>query len=258
VADPGGALACRNCHTGNDPSRKFCRRCGAPLVHADLERLTWWQRFVRWLRGLFTRKPRTAGYRPRQRAAVRPVTVVLTGLLAVGLVVGFTPPLRERVVGGVLAGYNGIRDRMSKPVLVASRGPKASNSAKGAEPRFINDAGNDTYWAPAKTAPATGEWVEVELEKPARVVSIIITSGASVDRPKFLTQARPHDLDVTLRTKDGKTLTTPITLADTVGPQKFTVKGSDVKAIRLTIRTVYGGEPGRQVAVAELEIFVRS
>jgi len=253
VVDTGGAVPCHKCGTGNDENRRFCRRCGEPLVVAQAECLRWWQRLLRRLRG----QPRAAGYRPRQRSAVRPGTVVLGGLLVVALIVGFTPPLRTRVVDGALAGYNGVRDRMAKPVVVASRNPKASSVAKGTDPARIHDAGNDTYWAPAKPPPAVGEWVEVELEQPHRVVSIIITSGTSPDRPTYLTQSRPRDLEVALRTASGRVLKKTVRLADRVGPQTFAVKGSDVKAVRLTIRSAYGAEPGRQVAVAELEIFVR-
>jgi hypothetical protein len=252
--DPTGAIQCTRCGTGNDASRRFCRRCGQPLVVEPPERLSWWKRLKKWWRA---RRDRRAGYRPNRRGAIRPSTVVLTGLLTVALIVGLTPPLRQRVVSGVLYGYNAVRDRMAKPQLVASRNARASSEAKGNEANKVNDAGNDTYWASTKPAPAAGEWVQVEVERPVRLVSIIITSGRSVDRPTFLTQARPRDVDVELETKDRKRLTQSITLEDKVGGQTFAVKGSDVVVVRMKIKSAYGAEPGRLVAVAELELFVR-
>jgi hypothetical protein len=260
--DPGGAVQCRTCGIGNDDTRRFCRRCGNPLDAAPVERLSWWRRLLRWLKGLFKREPRQAGYRPRRRGGIRPGGVVLTGLLAIALVVGFTPALRTRAVNGVVDGYNAVRDKMKDPVVAASRNPGASSSAAGNEPRLINDAGTDTFWAPAKAAPAEGEWVQVELEDPARIVSIIIHSGSSPDRPTFLTQARPRQVEVVLfargsDSKDKVVTTKTVDLADRPGAQTFTIKGSDVSAVRLTIRSAYGAESGRRVAIAELELFVR-
>jgi hypothetical protein len=260
--DPGGAVPCRNCGIGNEDTRRFCRRCGHQLDVVAVERPTWWQRLVRWFKRLFRKEPREAGYRPRRRGGIRPGTVVLTSLLAIALVIGFTPPLRTRVVDGTLAGYNAIRDKMKDPVVASSRNPAASSSNAGNESKFVNDAATDTFWAPAKAAPAEGEWVQVELENPARIVSVIIYSGSSPDRPTFLTQARPRELEILLlaRGDDGKdreVTAKTVTLADRPGAQTFTIKGSDVKAVRVTIRSAYGAEPGRRVALAELELFVR-
>jgi hypothetical protein len=252
--DPTGPITCQRCGTGNDTTRRFCRRCGQPLVIAPPERLSWWQRLTRWWKA---RKDRDAGYRPNRRGSIRPGTVVLTGLLTIALIVGLTPPLRQRVVTATVDGYNAIRDRMKKPQLVASRNATASSQAKGNEADKVNDAGNDTYWAATKPAPAEGEWVQVELERPVRLVSIIVTSGSSTDRPEFLKQARPHDVDVELETKGGKRITERISLLDKVGGQSFPVKGSDVVKVRLVVRSAYGAEAGRLVAVAELELFVR-
>lgn len=253
VIDTGGAMLCPSCGAGNDTTRRFCRRCGQPLIAREVERLSWWRRLLRRLRG----QPRRAGYRPSQRATIRPLTVVLTSLLGIAIIIGVTPMLRHRVVDGTVAGYNAIRDRMKDPVSMAPRDPAASSTASGLDATRLIDGATDTYWAPAVPAPAIGEWIEVKLENPRRVVSLIIYAGVSTDRPSFLTQARPHEVLVTLRTKDRGEITKTVSLADKTGQQRYSVKGSDVVAIRLTIKSAYGADAGRRVALAELEVFVR-
>jgi hypothetical protein len=263
VVDPSGAVPCRHCGIGNEHNRRFCRRCGNPLAVVVEERLSWWRRFLRWLRRPFRSEPREAGYRPRRRGGgVRFSTVLLTALLAILLIVGLTPSLRNRAIDGTVDGFNALRDKTKDPVLRASRNPGASSIAAGRDPKFVNDGAKDTYWAPDKAAPALDEYVQVEMENPERIVSIILHAGAAPDRPTFLTQARPREIEVLFLSKgdDGKERVETkktVTLKDQPGPQTFVVRGSDVTSVRLIIKSAYGAEPGRQVALAEVELFVR-
>src|SRR5262249_51029048 len=57
-------LVCGQCAEGNDPGRKFCRRCGASLQQATIFVLPW---YTRWWRRLTQRKTRQAGDRPKVR-----------------------------------------------------------------------------------------------------------------------------------------------------------------------------------------------
>ena len=75
-AQPGDRI-CGNCSEANDPTRKFCRRCGTTLVNAQVvgaKKLPWWKR-------LFRRQPKeyAAGERTKsisQRDAVKCTGVV--------------------------------------------------------------------------------------------------------------------------------------------------------------------------------------
>jgi hypothetical protein len=183
--------------------------------------------------------------------------IVLSVLLLIALVVVLTPALRHTVADRTMAGINAVRDKMSKPVVIASRNPKASTSRASQPPGLAVDAATDTFWAPVPGAPAAGQWVEADLESKARVVSVIITPGVSTDRPVFITQARPKVIELSLRAANGKITTRTLKLADKAGPQTFKAGASNVVAIRLTIKEAYGAEPGRLVGIAELEVFVR-
>jgi hypothetical protein len=248
-----GDLYCGQCGAGNAATRRFCRQCGASLAEAQVVRLSWWRRLLNRLR----RNPRPAGYRPRRREGVRPVWIVLAVVLLIVAVVVLTPGLRHTVADRTMAGVNSVRDRMSKPVVIAARNPKASSTRAGQAAGLAVDAATDTFWAPEPVAPAVGQWVEADLESRSRVVSVIITPGISTDRPVFLTQARPKVIDLSLRAANGKVTTRTLRLKDQAGPQTFKAGASDVVAIRLTIKEAYGAEPGRLIGIAELEVFVR-
>lgn len=84
-----------------------------------------------------------------------------------------------------------------------------------------------------------------------------MNSGASAEREVFNTQARPAELDLTVTTEDGERKSVPVRLADQPGPQHTPVAISDMTQARFTVRTVYGGGPGKLVALGEVEFFGR-
>jgi hypothetical protein len=99
-----GDLICGNCGEGNDPTRRFCRRCGSTLAEATTAvpvRLPWWRR-------LFTRPPKDpapAGTRPTPSGRTRrwgclSSAIARTALVVVVVVVvlfAAVPSLRRQV-----------------------------------------------------------------------------------------------------------------------------------------------------------------
>ena len=251
-----GDLICGQCGAGNDPVRRFCRKCGASLVAAKVVTpLPWWRRLLARLRAFFGGRRYEAGYRRPVRQPVR-----IKGRLILLLVLGAI--IAVAVFPGrswLRAGSDLVRDRISDHVQVAPTGARASSAAAGNTGALlaIDGVGNQ-YWAPAGAGPGTGQWVEIDLPEAVRVLDLIVYSGVSADRKQFLAQARPREMTVTFTADDGKTTDKTIRLRDQPGKQQFSVRADRTVRVRFTLRSAYGVAPGRRVAVAELELFARA
>ena len=139
VVNPGD-LVCGQCGEGNDPNRRFCRRCGASCRRAAVFTLPWYRR---WWRRLTTRKTREAGDRPRnrRRASAGPgpgwltswgakvigmaVVVILVLLTFVGPWRGHDPPRREQLLP---------RHRQRRPSHLQPRSTPSPATATSAAP----------------------------------------------------------------------------------------------------------------------------
>jgi hypothetical protein len=94
ITNPGD-ISCRICGTGNDPSRRFCRKCGESLVFVPAPPvLTWSQRMRTWLQlklGRLRRRPGEPQQEPPAPGSSGPglsLVGVTRGALAVVAVVG--------------------------------------------------------------------------------------------------------------------------------------------------------------------------
>jgi hypothetical protein len=246
-----GQIACPACGVGNDPTRRFCRRCGTSLATATVVRLSWWRRLLNWLRG---RRGHAVGYRPRgRRTGGGRVWPVLVFLLAAVLAVAAIPNLR----GYVGRGIGAVRDRINGVSQVDPVRATASSGTKYPADN-IKDGVNNVYWAPDKpAAEAVDQWVALDLAKPVRLEYLVFTTGVSTSRQEFLAQGRPENVELTLTSTGGQTKTVAVRLQDKTGEQKVALTGDGVTKIQVTIKSVYGAQPERLVAIAELEVFVR-
>ncbi|MFC8849142.1 MULTISPECIES: zinc ribbon domain-containing protein [unclassified Micromonospora] len=234
-----GDVTCPACGTGNPAGRSFCRRCGRPLAApaGPAAAVPWWRR-LRWPR----RRPGRGGLR-RLLAALAVLALLAA---AVWAVVRFGP----RVVDAV-------RDRTATPEAVLPSAVVASSEARGRPARSVVDGLNNRYWAPAADRPATGQYVELTFDPPIRLLDLIVHTGASPQQDAFVRQARPAELTMTLWTGDGPSSTTQLRLTDRPGPQSFHHVAGGVTRLRLTIDASYGTQRGREVALAEVEVFRR-
>ena len=133
----------------------------------------------------------------------------------------------------------------------------ATSSLRGASPDRIFDGVSNTFWAPAKDGTGEGQSVEVVLPQPARLLDVVVYSGISAERQKFLTGGRAAEVQLTMIHADNTESKQVLQLRDQPGEQRFGVRESNVARVRLTIRTAYGIQPGRRVAIAELELYGR-
>jgi hypothetical protein len=248
-----GQIACPACGVGNDPTRRFCRRCGTSLATATVVRLSWWRRLLNWLRG--RRHGHEVGYRPRGRrqGGGGRIWPVLVFLLAAVIAVAAIPNLR----GYVTRGIGAVRDRISGITQVDPVRATASSGSKYPADN-IKDGANNVFWAPDPPAPqAIDQWVALDMAKPVRLEYLVFTTGLSTSRQEFLAQGRPENVELTLTSAGGQTKTVTARLQDKTGEQKVAVTGDGVVKIQVKIKSVYGAQPGRLVAIAELEVFVR-
>ncbi len=260
-----GDLVCGNCGIGNDPARKFCRRCGQSLATATVAALS----RVPWYRRIFGGgKPRAkiaAGERPksmrtdgRTGGTIKPgrvfsvgfQVVVLAGM--VGLVAGYAlvPSWRDAVNGFI----NSAKDVVvpsADPVYTS--GPTTGPGTKENPARLAFDR-TLAFWA-APFADGSPPAIEGAFTPPAAVAKILVTSGASGDKYKAF--ARPRDVTFEFLDPAGTVIASKsYELKDQAEPQPFDVGATDASRVRLTIRSVYPAEkPNAPVALSEVEFF---
>ncbi|MGP4013014.1 NADase-type glycan-binding domain-containing protein [Streptomyces sp. 4N124] len=237
VPDEGAGVPCPVCGTPNLPERRFCRRCAAELrPTAKAAPLPWWR----------TVWP----FRRRVRASSGGMTRFLVILLVV----------LALCAGGFLlmpagrALIEDTRDKLGKAKPVTPASTEASASVQGHPAKNTTDGLSNRYWG----APATGASVTYTFRKPFRLVDVIITNGASKEPQKYALQARALQVDLEVTAEDGTTHKKELTLSDKPGDQTIATGYSDVRKVRLVLRSAVGLAQGRHLALAEVEFFQRS
>lgn len=270
-----GDLICGQCGEGNDPQRKFCRRCGASLVEAEVVPVPWWRRLLQ-----RRRRPVAAGERPMRRGGVvagrrvrrgmlarlRSLLALLLAVATVLAVVGYVGPWRSTVNDRLADAYRAVR-RAVAPTYHPVRPTEAlaTSAAPGHPPTAAIDQAVNTYWAADTAAerranPDVGDEGEgaqliVRFAEPVDIDQIGFTLGASEKPEDFLTQPRPRTVHLTFEpSKVGKDLN----LKDTQKFQKAKVSARGVTQVSIQIVSVYGAvEGGKNPSIAEVEFFAK-
>jgi hypothetical protein len=259
-ANPGD-LICGNCRIGNDPTRRFCRRCGQSLAEAVVAvapKVPWYRRIFRRRRttaaaGERPKSMRTDGRGGRRGLSVgRSLSLVLQIVVVAGLVgaiVGYAivPGWRD----GVNSFISSIRQTVAPNLVpVHSAGQATGSAVKGHPAQAAFDGFSNTYWA----APATGgasPAVSAGFSPPTDVAKILVTSGAV---PDFQGSPRPHDITVEFLDASGATVASKdLELKDVKDPQSFDVSVKGATTFRLTVKSVYASSGGTNVAITEVE-----
>ncbi len=247
-----GELVCGSCGTGNDPQRRFCRRCGHSLATAPVAvRLPWYRR-------IFTRRARAtaAGTRPGRmgrRGQSRPLISSLIVLLVLGALVGgvasylFVPAVQARVNGGVS------ELRLLLLPSFEEVHPQASGTGLPDHPgSLVTDGNTLTYWA-ADTAVGSPELL-VEFQEPTDLGKLIVHNGATGE--EFLAYARPRTVVIRYASGDEQELE----LRDTAGDEVFDLDARSVEELTITVVDWYAAQPPRStttIALRELEFRAR-
>jgi hypothetical protein len=263
VINPGD-LVCGQCGEGNDPARRFCRRCGASLQQAEVFTLPW---YSRWWRKLTTRKTRQAGDRPKVRRRAFGgsgpgwLTSWITKLIALAVVVLviliFVGPwhhaLRRNInhwyhnaINVVHPTYNPLH-----PVSAA-----ATSSAPGHPAGLAIDGITNTSWISAGRTSGVDQSLGIRFSSATNVDKIGFLSGDQDSAGSFLTKGRPAS--VRLRFLGKHPYTKDIKLKDTASFQSYTVKAKDALDVEVTVLSVYSSTQSNQAAIAEVELWKKS
>ncbi|WP_269857395.1 NADase-type glycan-binding domain-containing protein [Streptomyces sp. RPT161] len=249
--EPYDGVACPVCGTVNPESRHYCRRCAALLtVTGHTETPPWWRRiFRRGAKG--PERIPMAGERPRLRGlrARWPVWAVRAAI-AVAVVVCLVLYTGQAV--------NAIEDHFTHPVPIHAQTITASHSDPGHKASNLDDGYNNTWWGDGVAGNGGGQYITADFGRPVHLLDLGITPGTSTQQDVYFQQARPLEMEVTLYHADNTTTVQRITLDDRPGFQVFSVRGSDVQMLRLTLESAYGASAKTEVAIAELEFFGRS
>jgi hypothetical protein len=260
-----GDLVCGNCGIGNDPARKFCRRCGQSLATAAIApavRVPWYRRIFG---GGRPRQAVAAGERPKSMrtdgktgGGPRPGRLFSAGIQVIllaavmGIVVGYAivPSWRDAVNGFVGSVKEAV---MPSADPVYTSGPTEGPGIKGHPARLAFDRTLAFWAAPfVDGAPPT---IEASLTPPASITKLLVTAGASGDQYKAF--ARPRDVSFEFIDAEGATIAAKsYELKDQAEPQPFDVGATGATRVRLTVRSVFPAEdPKAPVAVSEVEFF---
>lgn len=237
VPDEVAGAPCPSCGTPNPPDRRFCRRCATALnPAAKPEPLPWWRTV--WP---FRRRVRASSGRAVRLLVILAVVVALCAGALLLLPAG-------------RALFEDTRDKLGKPKPVTPVGIRASAEVPGHPAKNTTDGLSNSYWG----APAPGASVTYTFGKPFRMVDLLITNGPSRNPEDYHSQARALQVDLEVTTSDGERQNKRLTLSDKPGDQTIPTGISDVKTVRLTLRSPVGLTSGRQLALAEVEFFQRS
>lgn len=250
---------------GNDPTRRFCRRCGQSLATATIAPTP----KVPWYRRLFgggqAKKAAAAGERPqsmrkdgRTGSGIRPggivkaVFQILLIAAVVGAIVGYAivPSWRDTVNGAI----SGITQVLMPPADRVNTSGGTTGPGTRNHPAELAWDRTLAYWV-VPFAAGEQPTIASSFEPMADITKILVTSGATGDA--FKDFARPRDVTLEFLDPAGTVVASKAyELKDDAAAQAFDVGAKGVVGVRLTVRSVFPAtEAGAPVALAEIEFF---
>jgi hypothetical protein len=264
-----GDLVCGQCGEGNDPARKFCRKCGNSLAAAVVaKKLPWWKKLFGGKKAAAASKgpdgrtgkekrkaaQRQASFKASQVRATATKAIFVLGALGIGASFIFIPNVGARATKFA-------RENISKATSAVNPKFEAVNATSvnaltwvpGHEPNFANDLGINTYWAEGAEAEGIGQSQSFTFEGKVELAKVILTVGATETPEIYLNNPRPKQLHIVFDT--GKSA--DITLKDEFQKaQSFSLKGAKgVSKVDIVIASVYQGKAGggSDSGIAEVE-----
>lgn len=244
-SDAEGGVPCPWCSTLNRPERHYCSRCAMSMTRGEDApgRLPWWRRMF----GARDAESAWAGERPRLRRGFGHVWNWVVAAVVIGLAVALIMNLGAMV--------QATRDHFAKRAPIGPSSVKASRSFSEHGAPLAFDKLNNTWWGPGISQAAEGEWLEATFDRPTRLLDLVITPGTSTKPDQLSKSALPRQLDARITLADGKKITRVITLDQGAGGQRRKFRVGEVTAVRFVLRSAYGADPKKQVAIAEIEFF---
>jgi hypothetical protein len=245
-----GDLICGQCGEGNEPVRKFCRRCGNSLATAEVASATRSRRFLPQRKA----KVLAAGERPERRkfnfGAVLRIGgyVVLAAVLIGGIAYGALPQVRDAINSRVSSTVQAVTGTAARPTPVKAASLTASSAITGHPAARAIDPYMNTYWAASLTADAHPK-LTVTFAHAQNISVMLFISG---DTAAESSEPRPKTLHVVF--SNGKSQ--DITLVDGAATQRVSINGAQgVTGMTIQITSVYTSTSGKAVALGDVEFF---
>jgi hypothetical protein len=259
-----GDLVCSQCGEGNDPGRKFCRRCGASLQMAVIYALPW---YSRWWRRLTAPKTLKAGDRPhvRRRAfggsgpgwLTSWVTRVIVLVIALFVILTFVGPWRHSLHHRLSRYYHDVVN-----VVHPTYNPVhpdtaiATSFTRGHPPSFAIDGASNTSWWTGGRGTGQGQRLVIRLGTTTNVDKIGFLLGDQDTPAAFDSQGRPASIRLNFNGSHPYAKT--LTLKDSPSFQSYTISAKGASQLIITIESVQATPPGTHAAIAEVEFFKKS
>lgn len=261
VLNPGD-LICGQCGVGNDPERRFCRRCGSSLVAAVVvPKPPWWRRVLR-------RKPRAkaeAGSRPHTAGAT-PRDLKSKGQYAILKTKSTMGKLGRVAAVLALVGIAGLslgpwRDKAGDQIgkvrrlvspeydIVRPSSHQATSELDGHPAAAAIDQISNSYWAEGAEGAGEGQGLTFTFAEPVDIDRVGFLNGASAQPQDFVTQPRLREVQLVF--DDGTTKM--ITLDDDPKFQHYGIKARGITKVQLQIVSVYPSLEGQAASLAEVE-----
>jgi len=251
-----GDLVCGQCGEGNEPIRKFCRRCGTSLEAAVIVGTPWYRRL------LPRRRPRVmgAGERPRRGGRSRGLGGILGGavrsvrrvvpivvLLAV-LAISAIPGLRQGAQDRALRVWHGAADLVIpryEPVHAISA--EASSHITGHDAPLAIDGYQNRFWAVDLSVDPKPR-LSLIFDRPTNVDKMIFTTG-DTDHPMMY--AKPERLHLVFSNNHAQ----DITLADKTEHQEVDINDAHgILRVDIYIISAWPVQSGSTLAIGEVEM----
>ena len=260
-----GDLICGECGEGNAPARKFCSRCGKPLLTAEIVKTPWWRKL------LPRRGPKTVAISDQRRPGSTGVSVRRAGpdirqgfrrlyritrlgagiaLACAAILYGAYPPFRNLINGE----FTSVKQKAGSvassrtlvpvhPVKVTANLQVTGHPGTGAVDGFTN-----TYWL----APWSEGHVPVLTLYFGHKVTLermILMSGTSSN---YTADSRPATLNLIFSNDESDT----VVPKDTPKAQTLTIRGAAlVTSVQIQVGSVYPGLSSSNVAISDIELF---
>ena len=249
-----GDLVCTRCGTGNDPVRRFCRRCGNSLAAAVVARRPpWWRRLFRRQRAYAAgERPREMGRAGEPRGSIlKPLLVILLLLAVAGAAVGYVavPNIRQRVDSAIADLRRIVMPTLEDvhPIRREGEGTTDHPAAAAADDNTL------TFWlAEPSTDPPL---LKVTFAEPFDLGALVFHTGSSTESD-FTLYRRPKSVQLTFPDTSANPLV--IGLADESIDQRYPADVPGVQVIEVRILDTHPSTGGDQLtALREIEFKAR-
>ncbi|GAA2493728.1 zinc ribbon domain-containing protein [Winogradskya humida] len=222
-------ITCWNCGVGNRTDRTFCRNCGAELHN-----------------------PPPAAAAPPPRRNTRKLlliigAIVLTLALLAGAVFAITALIRARADNEI---------NVPPPNLVKAPPVAAEASVQDPKhpPQNAFDGVSDSWWGTGREGDSRGAVIQADYSQPINLRAVRIFPGVSTDPADRDQQARPQQIQVVVTDAQGRRSVGSYKLSD--GEALLVeMDAPNTRRVQFVLESAYGAQPGKQVAVCEIELF---